>query len=421
VENALKRCMITLILMFGGTNDYAQCTFGPELVSNGGFECTSTCSSPHMTPTEATSSGLDKVSLGSQYNYRSASQWCTGSGGGSPTNSLGAGNYIITSNPVQCCDCQNATGATTNSGMYAMLVDGGTSGLNVWCQTIPVVSGTTYSFTAWYKNPGANTTVPSLSMTVNGVSISGMAEVSLGTSFIEAGCFWQASSSSNVTICIQVSSNGSSSGNDMLLDDISFRPVTAGPGCSATAGICTYNGTDISLPVEFISFSAQQISSDQVMLQWETVMEENLSHFTVLKSYDAHNFYEVGRIEAKGNSNYEYIDPNFNQSSYYKLTAVDHDGAEKSSVIQYVTTDKNKLWIVNTSEEFEIHTLAEGNTTYQLVLYSLLGQQELNLVMEVKKGEYLIYKRRKKNEFTPGICRITNAVGEIVFSELLTW
>jgi hypothetical protein len=429
--------IIVLMCVSTGVNSsFAQCTYGSERVTNGSFECLSgTCSDPHMLPTEATTNGLDNTSLSSSYNYRSSSGWCTGAGGGGPSNSLGSGNYIITKNPAQCCDCQNNTGPTSKSGSYAMLIDGGTSGLSAWCQTVSVSSGATYSFTAWYKQPNIGTSNnASLVMTVDGVDISGLATLDgTVTEFREAGCFIaptaaQASAGS-VTICLKVVTNGSTSNNDMLIDAISFKAVSnAGTGsCTATAGACTYNGVSISLPVELLSFSAHKSSYGKSTIQWTSASEKNTLLFSVEKSPDGTHFYEIGKVAAAGNSlgnrPYELEDNNFNSSCYYRLKMLDKDGSFQYSKIIFLTKKENDVWLIDNfpgSEELEIKAFVGDPVKWTIKIYSVLGEEYLNQQVSLSAGENSLLKRKNGRKGTC-ICRISDENGAVIYLGKVFW
>lgn len=119
--------------------------------------------------------------------------------------------------------CQDVTPAP---GTQMMVVNGAASpGLNVWCQTVPVSQNTVYQFSAWASNALNDANVAQLQFSINGSSI--------GPTFttLPQGCTWQQyfqiwNSGLNTTanICI-VNLNTNPSGNDFMLDDISFTPV----------------------------------------------------------------------------------------------------------------------------------------------------------------------------------------------------
>jgi hypothetical protein len=84
------------------------------------------------------------------------------------------------------------------------------------------------------------------------------------------------------------------------------------------------------LPIELKTFDAK-FKDDQVKVTWVTASEINNSYFTIERSENGTDFYEVGRREGAGNStidiSYEYPvnDPDF-AAPYYRLRQTDFDG-----------------------------------------------------------------------------------------------
>ena len=85
------------------------------------------------------------------------------------------------------------------------------------------------------------------------------------------------------------------------------------------------------LPVTLLDFKAFLKNNNTVVLQWQTVDENNVSGFTVQRSNDATNFTSIGYVASKGNSsstrNYTTFDkqplPGVN---FYRLQMVDEAG-----------------------------------------------------------------------------------------------
>lgn len=102
-----------------------------------------------------------------------------------------------------------------------------------------------------------------------------------------------------------------------------------------------YFGTSaITLPVELVYFKGS-LQNSATVLQWETINENNASHFLVERSIDNKNFESIANVTAKGNSTaattYSHIDndPGSLNSGiiYYRLKMVDADGQYKYSTI----------------------------------------------------------------------------------------
>jgi len=84
------------------------------------------------------------------------------------------------------------------------------------------------------------------------------------------------------------------------------------------------------LPIDLMSFGAE-LNGDNVDIQWTVASQVNNDYYSILRSIDAYDWYEVGRVEGAGNSNQimEYVftdeDP-YIGLSYYKLKQTDFDG-----------------------------------------------------------------------------------------------
>lgn len=96
----------------------------------------------------------------------------------------------------------------------------------------------------------------------------------------------------------------------------------------------------VPLPITLLNFTAQR-SGAQVLLQWQTSMEDNNDHFDVERSPDGAGFVFLTSVAGYGNSTtqqrYQAIDPNpFQAYNYYRLKQVDKDGKDRYSKIVFV-------------------------------------------------------------------------------------
>ncbi|MBN8702686.1 MAG: gliding motility-associated C-terminal domain-containing protein [Bacteroidetes bacterium] len=164
--------------------------YGPDVVTNGGFESGNT--------------GFSSAYTNNQ---------------GSLQNS---GRYAITS------DCSIQKGdwiGLPHTGSLFMAVNGsGTPNTDVWCQTINVLPNTTYEFSTWVKSL-SGTPYAQLQFSINGVTLgnifSATAESNGWINFFET---WNSGVNTTANICI-VNMNTAGAGNDFGLDDIFFRPI----------------------------------------------------------------------------------------------------------------------------------------------------------------------------------------------------
>lgn len=130
------------------------------------------------------------------------------------------------------------------------------------------------------------------------------------------------------------------------------------PGCNNSSSPCNNlagtasgsNGAGIfgnlnnPLPIELVSFSAELISLNECLLKWKTSSEINNDYFTVMKSYDGENWFELNKINGAGNSSsmnhYSLVDPNVTSTiTYYQLKQTDFDGTSELSNIVSVHSD----------------------------------------------------------------------------------
>ena len=104
------------------------------------------------------------------------------------------------------------------------------------------------------------------------------------------------------------------------------------------------------MPVRLVRFSAQQLASGEVGLDWETSWEQNTAWFDVQRSWNALEFGSLGRVQATGESirtqRYTFVDEATPaQTVYYRLRTVDKDGSFAYSSIVSVAVDKPVLLI----------------------------------------------------------------------------
>ena len=103
----------------------------------------------------------------------------------------------------------------------------------------------------------------------------------------------------------------------------------------------TINASAGALPVVLEGFSVGSTSKGQPIIKWSTVTELNTAYFAVKRSTNGHDFAEIGRVNAAGNSSvkqlYTYADNtagSFHQFLYYTLEMVDKDGRKEYSEIK---------------------------------------------------------------------------------------
>jgi hypothetical protein len=100
----------------------------------------------------------------------------------------------------------------------------------------------------------------------------------------------------------------------------------------------------LQLPVHLLNFEASWEAAG-VLTQWTTASEINNSHFDIQRSDNMVDFYTIGTLSGKGNSNvqnaYQFIDKSISQypnvnTWYYRLRSVSTTNSEEISKVEVV-------------------------------------------------------------------------------------
>lgn len=158
---------------------------------------------------------------------------------------------------------------------------------------------------------------------------------------------------------------------------VSFN-VTGFSGFFITAGV---NST---LPVEWEDFTAV-LFQEKVRLNWQTVSEQNSSHFIVERSLNGIDFETAGHVNATGVSNslqqYTWIDDiasTLNSTIfYYRLQQVDQDGKHNYSKVVQIKIEK-KSWVSSVvnpiSNTIHVNVFAENPGVLSSKLVDIQGR-----------------------------------------------
>lgn len=111
-------------------------------------------------------------------------------------------------------------------------------------------------------------------------------------------------------------------------------------GSSASTSVMTgsVNTSDVVLPVEILSFTAEK-KNNSVALQFVTVKEQNLKEFVIERSGDGSSFSAIGSILPKAKNENEKVTYDFMDDTpdaginYYRIQSRDINGAFKYSQI----------------------------------------------------------------------------------------
>jgi len=139
-----------------------------------------------------------------------------------------SGLYTITTDPALDNPFATDSFGDHTTGMGNMLaINGASTPINVWCETIPVTPNTNYDFSAWFANWSSDTTsnLPIIQFEVNGILIGTPFDFphpdGVWTQFFTT---WNSGTSTSASICIN-DQQTASFGNDFAIDDISFQQI----------------------------------------------------------------------------------------------------------------------------------------------------------------------------------------------------
>lgn len=137
------------------------------------------------------------------------------------------------------------------------------------------------------------------------------------------------------------------------------------------------------LPVELLYFKAE-VEHDQVLLSWATASEKDFDFFTIQKSSDNVEYYNIGTVPGNGNSleriEYSFIDPEpLVGRSFYRLTATDFDGSVEYFNIESVIFDDRfvKIYprVISSGQPVNLLVSIEQGELATVTLISSQGKQ----------------------------------------------
>lgn len=148
--------------------------------------------------------------------------------------------------------------------------------------------------------------------------------------------------------------------------------------------VASSSHTLLALPVSYLSLQAQQLSLQEIQVQWQTVQEVNNKEFEVWQGTDVNALSFVGKVQGKGNSNtlqsYQFVLKRANGfvgTQYFQLRQKDFDGKVTNSKI--ISLDPNfelsiSAIIPNPFKE-EVSIRYHANEQSKLNIMSMTGEQ----------------------------------------------
>lgn len=139
------------------------------------------------------------------------------------------------------------------------------------------------------------------------------------------------------------------------------------------------DGDDTPLPLDWVSFEATY-DKGNVNLAWQTVNEENVSHFEIEHGLDGENFEVIGTLQANNTTNlnsYQWSHRNpVVGVNYYRLNQIDFDGQSAYSWIRTVsaTDEQIKFTVYPNPSEDVITISADAIFSGQVQLIDIDGK-----------------------------------------------
>jgi Secretion system C-terminal sorting domain len=161
-----------------------------------------------------------------------------------------------------------------------------------------------------------------------------------------------------------------------------------------TTGDVIYNSTQLTIPVELMSFSGQS-AEKSVKLTWETASERNNRVFEIERNIvgSTNRFEKIGEVKGLANSSsintYTFSDdaPQADNINYYRLRQVDFDGTSTfSKVISIGLKATNKGFrlypnFVNQGSDIQIETGNNEAITFDII--DISGK----IIQSIKKAQ----------------------------------
>lgn len=169
----------------------------------------------------------------------------------------------------------------------------------------------------------------------------------------------------------------------------------AGGGSIAVDGEIDVPGGvgDGILPVDLLYFYAQE-RDGSILLTWATASEINNDFFTIEKSNDGKNFYELATVYGSGTTSetnrYSYSDYEVTQGTvYYRLSQTDFNGETES--FQIVGLNKKVITsnienIYSSSNQLVAQIQSDINTVASLQVTNINGQVLIQKQIEILEG-----------------------------------
>ncbi|UOQ55149.1 T9SS type A sorting domain-containing protein [Hymenobacter cellulosivorans] len=221
----------------------------------------------------------------------------------------------------------------------------------VWARMgISAPASTTSAFTAeYFAAPYPNQTPTEPLKKVSAVEYWNLDRTG-STDAVSVQLFWENGSrsgidefSSNLQVARFDGATWVTEGNGSLSGSLAAGSVTSAAPVAAMGPFTFGAAEPVPLPVELLSFTAQERQPGTVVLDWRTASEKNNKGFAVERSLDAQTWQQLAFVAGRGttttSSSYSYSDRETSNATqlYYRLRQVDVDGKVSYSPVANIT------------------------------------------------------------------------------------
>jgi len=194
-------------------------------------------------------------------------------------------------------------------------------------------------------------------------------------------------------------------------------------------GAISTTNCSVSLPVEFVDFSATCLNSE-AQLNWSTFTELNNDYFTIERSLDGFDFEEMAEVSGNGTtsqmSTYQWTDVRpIHGTSYYRLSQTDYNG-EKTMLgtlsSQWPCANlSNGLQLFPNPTDGDVNLVIahdyRGN--YVVEIFDAIGKLVIPVIDEKFEVQGSTLLKINTSDLSAGIFLIKVVVGDKVYIEKL--
>lgn len=155
--------------------------------------------------------------------------------------------------------------------------------------------------------------------------------------------------------------------------------------------------TPFSLPLKLGDFTASKKPTG-IQLNWETITEQNTSHFEIERSTDGTNFISIGRVNATGNSTtkqyYSFMDVQPSPgTNFYRLKLTDIDAAFSLSRVIAVKNEniiRLQVFPNPVSDVLQVQLPSSQKETVNITITDAAGKSVYFKTLQVSEGNNAI-------------------------------